>query len=584
VALILSTYGFLRLLKDWEARNLARLLVLGLFCVLAVLTARTAFTASFINYDDATEFLVYAHAAPGPKEALAQMEEISQRITKGKDLVVAYDNETNYPWWWYLRDWPNKQYYADNPGRDILNAAIITVGDTNYSKVEPLVKNNYIMFEYMRLWWPMQDYWNLTWDRIWNAISDSQMRQALFDIWFKRDYTLYAQLTGEKTLTLTTWQPSATFRVYIRKDIMAQMWNYGTTPAATTPIQTDPYEQGLLKLLPDLATGAPGALTGQFNAPRGVAVAPDGTIYVADSRNNRIVHMSADLTKVIGAWGTFADILKGPAPAGTFSEPWGVAVGPDGSVYVADTFNFRIQKFTADGQFIKMWGYFGQGEKPEAFWGPRGLAFDSQGRLFVTDTGNKRVVVFTADGDPVTSFGTAGFAQGQLDEPVGISVDKQGNVFVADTWNQRIQEFAPDSTGTNYLPMRMWDISGWYGQSLDNKPFLTLDSTGNVFVTDPEGGRVLEFSPDGTYLRGIGTTTEAPGNFTLPAGLAFDKDDHLYVTDGTGDRIMRFTLPPLAAQPAVQPSSASPQVQPTSASPETQPTSVLPQASPTATQ
>ncbi|HVO70817.1 MAG TPA: NHL repeat-containing protein, partial [Aggregatilineaceae bacterium] len=559
VAFILSTFGFVRLLKDWEARSLARLLVLGIFALMAVLTARTAYTASFINYDDATEFLVYAHAAPGPKEALAQMTEISERLTKGKDLVVAYDNETNYPWWWYLRDWPNKKYYGDNPGRDILDAAIITVGDANYSKVEPLVKNNYIMFEYMRLWWPMQDYFNLTWDRVWNAISNPEMRQALFDIWLNRDYTLYAQVTGEKTLTLTNWQPSARFRVYIRKDIMAQMWNYGAAPSAASPVTVDPYQAALLNTLPDMATGSAGTAQGQFNAPRGVAVSPiDGTIYIADSRNNRIVHYSADLTRVLGTWGSFADVLKNPnsAPGGTFSEPWGVAVGPDGSVFVADTFNMRIQKFTADGTFIKMWGYFGQAEKPDAFWGPRGLAFDSKGNLFVTDTGNKRVVVFTADGDPVTSFGTGGAAQGQLDEPVGIDVDKQGNVYVADTWNQRIQEFAPDATGTNYLPMRMWDVSGWFGQSLDNKPFLALDPDGNVWVTDPEGGRVLEFTADGKYLRGIQAVTTEPGNFTLPAGLTFDAQGRLWVTDGSGNRIMRFTLPPLAA-PVVQPSPSA---------------------------
>ena len=65
-----------------------------------------------------------------------------------------------------------------------------------------------------------------------------------------------------------------------------------------------------------------------------------------------------------------------------------------------------------------MWGYFGQAEKPEAFWGPRGLAFDSQGRLYVTDTGNKRVVVFDANGNAITQFGSGGADPGQFDEPV----------------------------------------------------------------------------------------------------------------------------------------------------------------------
>jgi sugar lactone lactonase YvrE len=68
-------------------------------------------------------------------------------------------------------------------------------------------------------------------------------------------------------------------------------------------------------------------------------------------------------------WGSFADIAQGEAPPSTFYEPWGIAIGPDGSVYVADTWNHRIQKFTAKGEFIKMWGYFGQAEQPDGFWG-----------------------------------------------------------------------------------------------------------------------------------------------------------------------------------------------------------------------
>ncbi len=570
VALIASTFGFFRLLKDWQPQALWRLLVLGFFVLCAVLTARTAYTASFINYNDATEFMVYAHAAPGPKEVLSQLEDISQRLTQGKNLVVAYDNETLYPWWWYLRDWPNKVYYGDTPTRDILNAAVITVGDPNYSKIDALLKNNnnYVMYEYQRLWWPMQDYWNLNWNRVWYAISNPDMRQAIFDIWLNRDYTLYAKVTGETTLTLPTWQPAARMRVYIRKDIIAQMWDYGPAPTTAAPTTTtDPYAAGLLKLTPDLMTGTGGSGVGQFNYPRGLAVAPDGTIYVADSRNNRIVHLSADLKTVIKEWGTFADILKGAAPAGTFNEPWGVAVGPDGSVYVADTFNSRLEKFSADGTFIKMWGVFGQAETLDALWGPRGLAFDSKGRLFVTDTGNKRVVVFDTDGKGLFSFGTGGVEEGQLDEPVGIAIDKEGNVYIADTWNQRIQEFSPDASGTNYIPVRMWDVSAWSGQSLDNKPFLALDSAGDLYATDPEGGRVLIFSPDGKYLRGIGQSTEGQGNFVMPAGVAIDSEDHVYITDAILNEVMRFTMPALnsSAQPSSSPSEVLPSPTATSA-------------------
>ena len=83
-----------------------------------------------------------------------------------------------------------------------------------------------------------------------------------------------------------------------------------------------------------------------------MAFAPDGSFYVADSRNNRILHFDA-AGRFLEQWGQRSgNIRNNPnpsAPAGTFNEPWGVAVGPDGSVYVTDTWNYRVQKFTANG-------------------------------------------------------------------------------------------------------------------------------------------------------------------------------------------------------------------------------------------
>jgi DNA-binding beta-propeller fold protein YncE len=94
---------------------------------------------------------------------------------------------------------------------------------------------------------------------------------------------------------------------------------------------------------------------------------------------------------------------------GTFNEPWGIAVGPDGSVYVTDTWNHRVQKFTAPGRFLKAWGTLVREKQPTSFYGPRGLAVDAEGRVYVTDTGNKRIVVFDADGNFITEFGSRRF-------------------------------------------------------------------------------------------------------------------------------------------------------------------------------
>ena len=236
--------------------------------------------------------------------------------------------------------------------------------------------------------------------------------------------------------------------------------------------------------------------------------------------NHRIQHFSADGT-LLQVWGTFADLSRGDAPGGTFYEPWGVAVGPDGSVYVTDTWNHRIQRFTAEGEFISMWGFFGQGETPFALWGPRDIAIDAQGQVFVTDTGNKRVVVYDADGNFITQFGSVGYEPGQFDEPVGIAVDDDGLVYIADTWNQRIQIMAPDGSGS-YIPFLNWEVVAWYGESLDNKPYLAVDSSGNLYVSDPEGFRILHFTRTGTFIDYFGDYGTGSNTFNLPTGLSVD--------------------------------------------------------------
>jgi DNA-binding beta-propeller fold protein YncE len=370
------------------------------------------------------------------------------------------------------------------------------------------------------------------------------MRDAVFQIWLNRDYRAYAKATNqEDVLSLENWSPAARMRVYIRKDIVAKIWNYGASPAVASPQETDPYLASAVQLRPVQVLGGPGTAEGQFNAPRGLKVAPDGSLYVADSRNHRIQHLAPD-GAVLKTWGSFGDVSAGTGADGAFNEPWDVAVGPDGSVYVSDTWNHRVQKFTADGTFVKKWGYFGQGEAPEAFWGPRGLAVDKNGRLYVMDTGNKRVVIFSADGEFINQFGTAGFDPGQFDEPVGIAVDEQGNVYITDTWNQRVQVLQPSADGQSFSPVRAWDFAGWKGQSLDNKPFLAVSPVnGHVFVTDPESPRVVEFDSEGNLVRSWGEYSSTTEGFGLASGVAVAPDGSVWVSDGGNSFLLKFQMP-----------------------------------------
>lgn len=541
VGVLVSGAGITYLLKEWTAGQVSRMLVTTFFALLAVLTARTAFRAAYVNYDDATEYLVYAHSAPGVKIALSQIEDISKRLTGSRDLVVGYDSDTTYPYWWYLRNYPNQRFFGAQPTRDLRDVPVILAGESSWGKLEPIVANLYDKFTFVRIWWPNQDYFEISWDSFRDALTNPALRAAIFKIWLNRDYTDYAALKGSNTFSLENWQPSGRMRLYIRKDITASLWDYGAAPSEIAEV-TDPYEGKNIQLQPDIILGGvAGSEPGRFQQPRGVAVAPDGSLYVADTLNNRIQHLSTT-GEVLNSWGTAGDAATGTAPGGTFKEPWGIAVGPDGYVYVADTWNHRVQVFSADGTFVTMWGYFGQADSPTGFYGPRDIAVDSENRVYVSDTGNKRVVIFDRTGAYISQFGSLGFDVGQFDEPVGIALAPSGHIYVADTWNQRIQAFEPVFGGT-FQPYLQWDIVGWYGNTLDNKPYLKVAPNGHVFVTDPEAYRILEFNGDGTFIQYWGEPFEGVGGLNLPTGLSINSTGGIWVADSGNHRIVHYTLP-----------------------------------------
>jgi uncharacterized protein (TIGR03663 family) len=548
LACILGTILFSRIPRKSPLMELAALTIFGL---LAVQTARTSFRAAYINYDNATEYLVYAHGAGGVKDVITQVTEISERTAGGLNAVIAYDASApdtgvSWPVVWYLRDFTQQRSF-DQPTRSLREAVAVIVDQKNFDKIDAALGDGFYRFDYIRMWWPNQDYFGLEQTRVLNAITNSEIRAGIFDIWFDRDYTRYAQATGSSSMTLTTWQPADQMRLYVRKDVASQIWNYGVGPSESS-LTADPYEGGVQIISADQIFNSDRYLPLGLNAPRGISYGANVDLYIADSRNHRILHIASD-GSLLQEWGKFADLALGDAPPGTFNEPWGVAVGPDGSVYVTDTWNHRVQKFTRDGTPITSWGQFGQPapELPDSnylFWGPRGIAVDSNGRVFVADTGNKRILVYDENGNYLTEFGTGGFDPGQFDEPVGIAVGSDGVVYVTDTWNQRVQSFIlTEGTELLYLPLAQWDVNGWFGQSLDNKPFLAVGNDNHVYITDPEGFRVIEFTSSGEFVRTWGDFGTGPDQFGLLAGIAVDPLGSVWVVDAGNNRILRFTLP-----------------------------------------
>ncbi len=541
-SILTAALGAAAVLRLGRAGSL-RLGTLAFFGLLAVLTGRAAFRAAFVNYDQANEYLVYAHGAGGVRQVMAQIETLSYR-TYGADhsIPIAYDNAgtgygTSWPFTWYLRHYSNLRVFS-SPDASLRETPIILVDESHFGEADVLLGSDYRAFEYIRMVWPDMDYYNLTWARLKEALTTPALRQALLDIWLDRDFRAYAAYTGRVNLTAENWAPSARMRLYVRKDLAEQIWEYG----AATPVvlQPDPYASGLIPLPPDLRIGAPGLL----NAPRGLAVAPDDSLYVADSRNHRIQHFSPE-GELLHTWGGFG---LDPTAPGAFNEPWDVAVSPDGRrVYVADTWNHRVQVFTAEGAFLTQWGHpgFGQTSDPYGYWGPRGIAVDALGRVYVVDTGNKRVLVYDENGAHLTSFGSGGALAGQFNEPVGIAIDAAGQIYIADTWNQRIQIFVPglDPQAPAFYAAALWDFSGWYGQSLDNKPYLAVDAQGNVYVTDPDAGRVLQFDAEGSFVRAWGEEWPGGGRIGVASGVAVDSQGRVWVADARNNLILRFSPP-----------------------------------------
>jgi len=536
-----------------------RVAFLAIVLLGAALTVRYAVMACYINYDTAQEFLVYAHSTPDVKQTVNEIKEISRRLYGDERTIkFAYSSDATWPFEWYFDvNFPNRVFIGRDPTRENTDVPVLVIGRDEISKVEPYLGKRYYRFDRKLIWWPHQDYYmGLSLaipaeknrqpykNYLFLDLRDPEKRRQLFNVIFYRKYDQ----------ALADWQPSHPYALYIRKDIAAQLWDFGALPAEAVDLgeSKEMYAQNVLPIKPAAVWGQSGAGHGQFNTPRNVAIGPDGSVYVLDSGNARVQKFDAQ-GKFVAAWGHACQLYnqfegcQQADGAGGFADPWGIAVDDQGYVYVADTWNHRIQKFTADGEFVTMWGQYSMAETPQAmpgyFWGPRAVLV-RDGLVYVSDTGNKRIQVFTPDGEFVTAWGGKGITEGQFDEPVGLAIDKFGRTFVADTWNQRIQVFEPTrADGTGHYYLRKWEIDSWYGQSLDNKPYLAVDSQGRVLASDPEGSRVLIFDPNGQFLATLGGHPDDREILVMPMGLAVDADGYIYVIDARTNRLLK--LPPL---------------------------------------
>jgi sugar lactone lactonase YvrE len=252
---------------------------------------------------------------------------------------------------------------------------------------------------------------------------------------------------------------------------------------------------------------------GQFKLPYSLAVDPSGNIYVADTLNFRIQKFDKDGNFLLTFGGiTNPDVEGGP----------GVATDAFGNVYVTDDGGGYVAKYDSNGTFISKFGANGSGNGQLKL--PEGVVVDSTGDIYVADTGNYRVEKFDKNGNFLLTFGSKGSGIGQFGQEMNIALDHQGNVYVADAENQRVQKF--DKNGNFLLSFG----SNVYGIAVDN--------AGNIYVTGASG--VQKFNSKGTFLLSFGTSGSGDGQSVQPFGIAIDGSGNVLVTDIESNIVAKF--------------------------------------------
>lgn len=314
------------------------------------------------------------------------------------------------------------------------------------------------------------------------------------------------------------------------------------------------------------ATDGPGPAA-QFDYPMGVAVAANGTLYVADEENMTIRCLSplGEATTLAGARATKGS-ADGAGPAARFYHPVGLAVAAEGTLYVADGENHTIRKITPDSTVSTVAGTAGRkgttdGPGPAARFNlPHGVAVDASGTLYVANTFNHTIRKITPAGHVSTLAGQPGHkgsadgpgATARFFHPAAVAVDAQGVLYVADNGNGTVRKITPAGVVTTLAgdARHCGHTDGIGATARFRAPTgVAVDASGNVYVVDHLNGLVRKISPAGEVTTLAGSAlrfgpndgTGAAARFNGPGGIAVDASGTLYVTDSGNNTIRKIT-------------------------------------------
>ncbi len=262
-----------------------------------------------------------------------------------------------------------------------------------------------------------------------------------------------------------------------------------------------------------------GAGKNQLCQPTGLGMVGD-FLWVLEEGNHRIQVFSLDDFKSQGFVGSY-----GSNP-GEFIKPGGVAVSEDGSVFISDSSNHRIQVFSSKGEFLYTFGSFGDGDGEFIY--PLAIALDPQdGNLWISDWQSHKVKVFTRDGKFIKSFGKHGEKPGEFNAPAGIVFDEEGCLLVGEMGNSRIQFF---STKNEPEPIKIIGGEGDSDALFDSVCELHIGPDRRLYAVDLYNGRIQVFDQSGKHLYNFGGLGTGAGEVKTPVGIA-GNSEYLIVSD-----------------------------------------------------
>jgi sugar lactone lactonase YvrE len=241
------------------------------------------------------------------------------------------------------------------------------------------------------------------------------------------------------------------------------------------------------------------------------------------------------------------------------ADPFGIAIGVDGSVFVSDAGESnRIRKLAPDGTVTTLAGGgqggegYADGQGTQAsFNTPSGLAIDKSDNIYVADTSNNRIRKITPQGlvSTIAGDGTAGYLDGpagqaRFNGPIGVGVDTRGNIYVADTYNDRVRMITPAGQVTTVAGAGGPGYAdGEAASALFDTPCAVVAMAGgSLIIADTGNNRLRKLSPDGkvSTLPIIFPVEITPGDLAKPVGLAVTHDGYLYATELDRARVIQI--------------------------------------------